>query len=125
VSITSDASDAEGTEEAEVPEFTAEELAAADTSHYSMLIQWSEEDQLYLVTLPDWEGRVLQPVTHGRTHVEAAEMGREVLALLILGARQDGHPLPEPRLFTSDAPDELEGSPGASAATTRSPAAPA
>jgi predicted RNase H-like HicB family nuclease len=118
----SDASDTEGTEEAEVPEFTAEELAAADTSHYSMLIQWSEEDQLYLVTLPDWEGRVLQPVTHGRTHVEAAEMGREVLALLILGARQDGHPLPAPRLFTPNAPDDLEGSAAASAATTQAPA---
>ena len=122
MSITSDASDTQGTEEAEVPEFTAEELAAADTSHYSMLIQWSEEDQLYLVTLPDWEGRVLQPVTHGRTHVEAAEMGREVLALLILGARQEGHPLPEPRLFTPDASVELKGSAGASVETTRSPA---
>ena len=22
--------------------------------HYSMLIEWSEEDQVYLVTLPEW-----------------------------------------------------------------------
>ncbi len=122
MSVTSDPPDTEGTEETEFPEFTAEELAAADTSHYSMLIEWSEEDQLYLVTLPDWEGRVFQPVTHGRTHVEAAEMGREVLALLILGARQDGHPLPEPRLFTPGAPSDLEGSAGAPAAATQAPA---
>ena len=113
MSVTSDPPDTE---------FTAEELAAADTSHYSMLIEWSEEDQLYLVTLPDWEGRVFQPVTHGRTHVEAAEMGREVLALLILGARQDGHPLPEPRLYTPSVPSDVEGSAGAPAAATQAPA---
>jgi antitoxin HicB len=84
-------------------DFTAAELAAADAAHYSMLIQWSEEDRLYLVTLPEWEGRVLQPVTHGASYVEAAEMGREALALLILGARQEGQPLPAPRLFAPDA----------------------
>ena len=122
MSVTSDPPDIEGPEETEFPEFTAEELAAADTSHYSMLIEWSEEDQLYLVTLPDWEGRVFQPVTHGRTHVEAAEMGREVLALLILGARQDGHPLPEPHLFASGAPDDVEGSADAPVVATQAPA---
>ena len=105
--------------ETDFPEFTAEELAAADTSHYSMVIQWSEEDQLYIVSLPEW-GDFTH--THGRTHVEAAEMGREVLALLILGARQDGHPLPEPHLFTPDAPDDVEGRAGApTAAATQAP----
>jgi len=77
-------------------EFTAEELAAADAAHYSMVIQWSEEDQLYLVSLPEW-GETAH--THGATYVEAAEMGREVLALLILGAREDGQSLPPPRCF--------------------------
>ena len=91
------------TPDTDVRDFTADELAAADAAHYSMLIQWSEEDRLYLVTLPEWEGRVLQPVTHGAAYVEAAEMGREVLALLILGAREDGQPLPAPRLFVPDA----------------------
>ncbi len=105
--------------ETDFPEFTAEELAAADTSHYSMIIQWSDEDQLYIVSLPEW-GDFAH--THGRTYVEAAEMGREVLALLILGARQDGHPLPEPRLFTPGAPSDLEGSAGAPAAATQAPA---
>jgi hypothetical protein len=27
--------------------------------HYSMLIEWSEEDQAYLVTLPEWTDRIL------------------------------------------------------------------
>lgn len=43
---------------------------------YSMLIQWSNEDHAYLVTLPEWEGRVLGPVTHGNTYEEALEHGR-------------------------------------------------
>ena len=105
--------------ETDFPEFTAEELAAADTSRYAMIIQWSEEDQLYIVSLPEW-GDFAH--THGRTHVEAAEMGREVLALLILGARQDGHPLPEPHLFASGAPDDVEGSADAPVAATQAPA---
>ncbi len=105
--------------ETDITEFTVEELAAADTSHYSMVIQWSEEDHLYIVSLPEWGDTVH---THGHTYVEAAEMGREVLALLILGAKQDGHPLPEPHLFTLHAPDDVEGSAAASAATTQAPA---
>ena len=50
-------------------------------SHYSMLIQWSDEDQAFLVRLPDWEreGRVLGPVTHGDTYIEAVEHGQEAL----------------------------------------------
>ena len=35
---------------------------------YSMVIQWSEEDDAFLVTLPEWEGRVFNPVTHGETY---------------------------------------------------------
>ena len=31
--------------------------------HYSMLIEWSEEDQAYLVTLPEWADQVLMPAT--------------------------------------------------------------
>jgi len=35
---------------------------------YSMLIEWSEEDQAYLVTLPAWADRVITPATHVRTY---------------------------------------------------------
>jgi predicted RNase H-like HicB family nuclease len=38
------------------------------TYRYSILIQWSEEDQLYLVTIPEFEGRVMQPCTSGETY---------------------------------------------------------
>jgi antitoxin HicB len=54
--------------------------------HYSMLIQWSDEDQAYLVRLPDWERaeRVLGPVTHGETYAEALEHGLERSRRLLL-----------------------------------------
>jgi hypothetical protein len=27
--------------------------------HYSLFIEWSEEDQAYIVTLPEWADRVV------------------------------------------------------------------
>lgn len=69
--------------------------------HYSMLIEWSDEDQAYLVTLPEWAGRVMMPVTHGETYRRAAQNGQEVLELLIAGAVDDGEPLPAPTVHQS------------------------
>lgn len=69
--------------------------------HYSMLIQWSDEDRAYLVTLPEWEGRVFGPVTHGDTYEEAVRNGNEVLAMLVEVAQEDGEPLPAPRVFAA------------------------
>jgi predicted RNase H-like HicB family nuclease len=66
---------------------------------YTMLIQWSDADQAYLVALPEWEGRVFGPVTHGDTYEEAVRNGHEVLELLVEDARESGTPLPEPRVF--------------------------
>ena len=59
-----------------------------------MLIEWSEEDQAYLVTLPEWAERVIMPATHGSTYSEAVQHGQEVLELLMHNAIQDGEPLP-------------------------------
>ncbi len=65
--------------------------------HYSMLIEWSEEDQAYLVTLPEWADRVIMPATHGSTYGEAVQHGQEVLELLVNSAIRDGEPLPPPK----------------------------
>ena len=43
--------------------------------HYSMFIEWSEEDQAYLVTLPEWADRVIMPATHGSTYGAAVQHG--------------------------------------------------
>lgn len=72
-------------------------------SHYAMLIQWSNEDQAYIVRLPDWEraNRVLGPVTHGDTYTEALAHGLEALDALIASARKHQEILPEPQTFAT------------------------
>jgi len=59
---------------------------------YSMVIQWSDEDQVYVVTFPEFGGCR----THGKTYKKAAKNGRQVLELLIESATEDGHALPAP-----------------------------
>jgi len=63
-----------------------------------MLIQWSDEDQVYVVTLPEFNG----PKTHGETYEEAVRMGEEVLELLIDSTLEDGDELPKPCTFDSN-----------------------
>lgn len=58
-----------------------------------MVIQWSDEDQVYVVTLPEFGPSCK---THGSTHKEAAKHGSEVLDLLIETYQAEGRPLPEP-----------------------------
>ncbi|HKV83553.1 MAG TPA: type II toxin-antitoxin system HicB family antitoxin [Ktedonobacterales bacterium] len=69
----------------------------SDIPHYSMLIQWSDEDQAYLVTLPEWAERVLGPVTHGDTYEEAVQRGRDALDALVASAHKHNEPLPQVR----------------------------
>lgn len=59
---------------------------------YSMVIQWSDEDQVYVVTLPEFGGCR----THGSTYEKAAKSGREVLEMLMEPCPEDSKPLPEP-----------------------------
>ena len=72
--------------------------------HYSMLIQWSAEDDAFLVSLPEWEGRVFNPVTHGDTYEEAAKHGLEVLEGFVASLLDDGETLPEVAPFQSREP---------------------
>ena len=62
---------------------------------YSMVIKWSDEDNAYLVFLPEWsEG----PATDGATYEEAAQKGAQVLETFIEIAKQDGRPFPQPQV---------------------------
>ncbi len=70
-------------------------------SRYSMVIQWSDEDQVFVVALPEF-GPYCK--THGETYEEAARNGREVLELLVETYQADGTPLPEPVKFGSPIP---------------------
>lgn len=55
-------------------------------SPYSLIIQWSEEDRLFVVSWPEFTD-VMQPCTHGQ----------ELLETLIELYQEDGKPLPEPQ----------------------------
>ena len=70
--------------------FTPEELAEA--RYYPLVIRWSDDDGLFLVSLPDFGG-----VTgHGQTAAEAAERGVEMAAGWLYSYRQLGRPIPVP-----------------------------
>jgi antitoxin HicB len=61
-----------------------------------MLIQRSERDDVFVVTLPEWEGYAVGPVPHGDSDVEAAQRGREDLQLLVEETLASGDDLPMP-----------------------------
>ncbi|OUC13076.1 MAG: hypothetical protein B0A82_18895 [Alkalinema sp. CACIAM 70d] len=67
-----------------------------ETLKYTMIIQWSEEDQLYLVHCPDFPWQ--QFITYGRTYQEAAENGQEALAGLIAVLQDNNQPIPTPSI---------------------------
>lgn len=60
---------------------------------YSMVIRWSEEDQAFVVLLPEFP-QVYQPCTHGATYEEAARKGRDAIESLVDDYRARGKPLP-------------------------------
>ncbi|HLJ82533.1 MAG TPA: type II toxin-antitoxin system HicB family antitoxin [Ktedonobacterales bacterium] len=70
--------------------------------HYSMVIQWSDEDSTYVVSFPEWEATGDYYVhTHGDTYEEAVHNGQELLADLIARAREDSKTLPAPQVFAT------------------------
>jgi predicted RNase H-like HicB family nuclease len=65
---------------------------------YSILIQWSDEDKKYIVSLPEF-GPYAH--THGETYDDALKNGQEVLELLIEDYQARGRDLPKPMLSYS------------------------
>jgi len=63
-----------------------------------MVIEWSDEDQKYIVSFPEWG---LNTHTHGATYAEAVQNGQEVLADLIDLWQEEGRPLPQAKVFVS------------------------
>lgn len=77
----------------------AAQYAASDPrAHYALLIQWSESERTYLVTLPEWHGRSTQPVARGSPRGEAARHGHDGLRALVEETRRAGEPLPPPQI---------------------------
>lgn len=65
-------------------------------SRYSMIIQWSDEDQLFLVTIPEFAELVVMPCTHGKTREEAIHNGEEVIEMYLEAWQSEGESIPEP-----------------------------
>ena len=84
------------------------------TPRYTVIIQWSDDDQCYVASLPEWREHAIAS-GHGDTYEEAAKNAREVLELLL--EDEFGKPVnaPAPRLFhypgadVVDLPDEAVG----------------
>jgi antitoxin HicB len=67
---------------------------------YQITIAWSQEDECYLVYLPDFADEIMQPLSHGDTYQEALEHGLEVMEELILDLQSTGKTLPIPKLIS-------------------------
>ena len=65
---------------------------------YQVTIAWSQEDNCYLVYLPDFTDEIMQPVSHGDTYQEALQHGLEVMEELIVHLQVNGKSLPVPKL---------------------------
>lgn len=63
---------------------------------YQMLIQWSDEDGCYVVSLPNFP-EINQPCTDGVIYAEAAQQGQEMIESLCLWYKQEGKDLPHPQ----------------------------
>lgn len=68
---------------------------------YSMLIQWSDEDGVYVVSFPEFKRG---PMIHGKSYEQAAKRGAHVLADLLADLQEVGVPLPAPDIY--NVPDE-------------------
>lgn len=60
---------------------------------YSVIVDWSDEDQAYVVTVPDLPGCS----THGATYREAVANAEDAIQSWVSAAKSMGHPIPEPR----------------------------
>ena len=68
------------------------------THHYSITIQWSDEDQKFIAHLPEF-GPYTH--THGETYNEALQNALEVLYLLIEDYTAQGKSLPRPQAISA------------------------
>ena len=68
-------------------------------SKYSIIVQWSNEDQLFLITIPEFEQKVVMPCTHGKTREEALHNAEEVIEMYLEAWEKEGELIPEPNIL--------------------------
>lgn len=60
---------------------------------YEMIVWWSDEDEAFLVDVPELPGCM----AHGSTRVEAIASAEEAVASWLQTAKEDGVAIPAPR----------------------------
>jgi antitoxin HicB len=68
----------------------------SEALHYSIVIEWSDEDAVFVVSLPEWGDLVH---THGSTYEEALQQGKELIEGLVASRQAEGEPVPRPRVY--------------------------
>ena len=68
-----------------------------DPLKYSIVIEWSNEDNKYIVTLPEFPNCH----THGASYDEALQNGKEVLEMVIDKYQALRQPLPQPNQYAA------------------------
>ncbi|MBW3633378.1 MAG: type II toxin-antitoxin system HicB family antitoxin [Chloroflexi bacterium] len=71
---------------------TPDELAEA--RRYSMCIDWSPEDEVFIASFPE----VPYVRTHGATREEAVERGEEVIVAWLTAMKDAGYPVTPPKI---------------------------
>ncbi len=61
--------------------------------NYEMIIWWSQEDEVFVVDVPELPGCM----AHGRTRVDAIKNAEEAIAFWIKTAKDDGLTIPSPK----------------------------
>lgn len=70
-------------------------------SNYTIVIQWSENNNCFVASLPEWGESCHQC---GNTYEEALDNARQALDVLIQSSLSTGRILPEPQTFTISSP---------------------
>ncbi|OKH40070.1 hypothetical protein NIES2119_03740 [[Phormidium ambiguum] IAM M-71] len=71
-------------------------------SRYSMIIQWSDEDRLFLVTIPEFADRAVIPYPQVKTREEAIRNGEEVIEMYLEAWQAEGKSISEPNTLQID-----------------------
>jgi len=64
-----------------------------------MRIEWSDEDSLFLVTIPEFSNLVLMPCTHGKTREEAIRNGEEAIEMYLDAWQNEKLAIPQPYIL--------------------------
>lgn len=65
---------------------------STDTKHYTIIIQWDERGDIYVVSVPELPGCM----THGKTYEEALQQAQDAIESWVQVAKELGRPIPPP-----------------------------